>query len=83
MPLNPRLRFTLARNPLCCTAKFSRAGGSVTLLHKRLGLSSSLILMGLCSAQAQDPELRFPVSEFGTPGLLDMPTGEVFEDGMQ
>jgi hypothetical protein len=26
-------------------------------------------------------ELRFPVSTFGTPGLIDMPTGEVFDDG--
>ncbi|WP_370628912.1 YjbH domain-containing protein [Celeribacter sp. PS-C1] len=53
----------------------------MTVLHNSLGLSTSLILLGLCSAQAQDVELRFPVSEFGTPGLIDMPTGEVFEDG--
>jgi hypothetical protein len=32
-------------------------------------------------ALAQNVDLRFPVSTFGTPGLIDMPTGEVFPDG--
>ncbi len=31
---------------------------------------------------ASDLQLSFPVSTFGTPGLIDMPTGEVFPDGM-
>jgi hypothetical protein len=33
------------------------------------------------SANADDVALRFPVSTYGTPGLIDMPTGEVFTDG--
>jgi len=32
-------------------------------------------------AEAEAIELRFPVSTYGTPGLIDMPTGEVFPDG--
>ncbi|WP_107818143.1 YjbH domain-containing protein [Celeribacter persicus] len=32
-------------------------------------------------AAAQDANLHFPVSTFGTPGLIDMPTGKVFSDG--
>lgn len=53
----------------------------MTVLHKSFGLSTSLLILSMGAAQAQDVELRFPVSEFGTPGLIDMPTGEVFEDG--
>jgi hypothetical protein len=30
---------------------------------------------------AHDSLLKFPVSTYGTPGLIDMPTGEVFSDG--
>lgn len=37
--------------------------------------------MSATPALSQDVELRFPVSEFGTPGLIDMPSGDVFEDG--
>lgn len=39
------------------------------------------ILVAGTQATAQDAVLRFPVSTFGTPGLIDMPTGEVFADG--
>jgi len=43
--------------------------------------------LGFCAlwaagtALADSAELRFPISTFGTPGLIDMPTGEVFDDG--
>lgn len=47
------------------------------------------VLVGLCASSffalgpafADGVELKFPVSTFGTPGLIDMPTGDVFEDG--
>ncbi|MEG3663206.1 YjbH domain-containing protein [Celeribacter halophilus] len=42
------------------------------------------IVMASCvgaPALAQETALRFPVSAYGTPGLIDMPTGEVFPDG--
>lgn len=32
-------------------------------------------------SSAQGPELKLPISTFGTPGLIDMPTGQVLSDG--
>ncbi len=46
----------------------------------RTGLSIGVFFVA-GSASADPIELRFPVSTFGTPGLIDMPTGEVFQDG--
>ncbi|AJE45432.1 YjbH domain-containing protein [Celeribacter indicus] len=49
--------------------------------HALLGVCV-LTALGLAPpALAQDVRLSFPVSTFGTPGLIDMPSGEVFEDG--
>lgn len=50
-------------------------------------MKNSYMGLSLCAvfsvgnATAEAAELRFPVSTFGTPGLIDMPTGEVFDDG--
>ncbi|MEN8832338.1 MAG: YjbH domain-containing protein [Pacificibacter sp.] len=42
-----------------------------------------VLLIGsmLAATCAEAAELRFPVSTYGTPGLVDMPSGEVFPDG--
>ena len=37
------------------------------------------LLLSASGAEAAD--LKFPISTYGTPGLIDMPTGEVFPDG--
>lgn len=45
-----------------------------------------LLLIGLAStffggARSEAAELNFPLSTFGTPGLIEVPSGEVFTDG--
>jgi len=37
------------------------------------------LLLSASGAEAAD--LKFPISTYGTPGLIDMPTGKVFPDG--
>ena len=41
----------------------------------------SFACCAMAPAFAQDVSLGVPTSSFGTPGLIDMPTGEVFSDG--
>jgi hypothetical protein len=48
---------------------------------KNICLSASVLCLSTQALQAQESLLQFPVSAFGTPGLIDMPSGEVFEDG--
>jgi hypothetical protein len=53
----------------------------VVMKHAYAGVSVCAFLVA-GSAMAETVELRFPVSTFGTPGLIDMPTGEAFDDGI-
>lgn len=46
--------------------------------HMRQVVIASLLLS---ASGAEAAELKFPISTYGTPGLIDMPTGEVFPDG--
>lgn len=45
-------------------------------------LPQALLIGSMLAATcAEAAELRFPVSTYGTPGLIDMPSGEMFPDG--
>jgi len=46
--------------------------------HMRQVVIASLLLS---ASGAEAADLKFPISTYGTPGLIDMPTGEVFPDG--
>ncbi|WP_417275562.1 YjbH domain-containing protein [Celeribacter halophilus] len=45
------------------------------------GLGASFIWLSPFGATAENITLRSPVSAYGTPGLIDMPSGEVLNDG--